>query len=143
MLNRNRQKRKARPDDLVSEQELIKVIADFLEMGHVENIIAMYKQQPSYYNLLDKLLADERFAVRLGVTVLMEELHRIQPDKTSLALPSLTRAIKHNRPLVRGEAANILDIIHSPEAISLVSTLSQDPSPQVREVALDIMEQNG
>ncbi|MDH3348899.1 MAG: HEAT repeat domain-containing protein [Desulfobulbaceae bacterium] len=143
MLNRNRQKRKVRSNELVSEQELIKVIADFLEMGHLENIIAMYKQQPSYYNLIDKLLADERFAVRLGVTVLMEELHRIQPDKSPLALPSLTRAIRHKRPLVRGEAANILDIIHSHEAIALVKTLTQDPSSQVREVALDIMEQDG
>ena len=143
MLNRNRQRRTVPSEDLISDQELIKVIADFLEMGHMENIIAMYKQQSRYYNLLDKLLADERFAVRLGVAVLMEELQRLQPDKTSLALPSLTRAIKHKNPLVRGEAANILDIIHSPEAISLVSTLTQDPSLQVREVALDIMEQNG
>lgn len=143
MLNRNRQKKRVREEDLVSDRELVKVITDFLEMGHVENIIAMYKQQPRYYELLDLLLADERFAVRLGVAVIMEELQALRPDETTRALPALARAIKHKNPMVRGEAANILSIINSPEALSLVGSLVDDPSAQVREIVLDIMEQDG
>ncbi|MDH4316755.1 MAG: HEAT repeat domain-containing protein [Desulfobulbaceae bacterium] len=132
-----------REEDLVSDRELVKVITDFLEMGHVENIIAMYKQQPRYYELLDLLLTDERFAVRLGVAVVMEELQTLRPEETRRALPALARAIKHNSPMVRGEAANILSIIKSPEALALVGSLIDDPSAQVREIVLDIMEQDG
>ena len=33
----------------VSNQELKKVIADFLDMGHVENIVAMFRHEPRYY----------------------------------------------------------------------------------------------
>ena len=34
----------------VSDEELLKVIADFLEMGHVENIVAMFADDPRYYD---------------------------------------------------------------------------------------------
>ena len=34
----------------VSREELIKVIADFLEMGHVDNIIAMFSNRTLQYN---------------------------------------------------------------------------------------------
>ena len=58
----------------VSDQELKKVIADFLDQGHVENIVAMFRREPKYYNWIGDILRDERFSVRLGVSVLFEEL---------------------------------------------------------------------
>jgi hypothetical protein len=45
-------------------------------MGHVENIVAMFKQDPRYYAWTGNLLQDERFAVRLDVSVLFEYLAR-------------------------------------------------------------------
>ena len=44
-----------------SDQETRETIADFLEMGHVDNIIAMFKQEPSLYVWTGQLLDDERF----------------------------------------------------------------------------------
>jgi len=75
--------------DQVSDDELKKVIADFLEMGHVENIVAMFRREPLYYDWIGEILDDERFAVRLGVSVLLEELKPLQPDRLALAIPSL------------------------------------------------------
>ncbi|RUM42691.1 MAG: hypothetical protein DSY80_06765, partial [Desulfocapsa sp.] len=49
----------------VSDEELLKVIADFLEMGYVENIVAMFKQDQRYYDWVGDLIKDQRFAVRL------------------------------------------------------------------------------
>ena len=46
--------------------DLLKVIADFLELGHVENIVAMFKQDTSLYNMTGNLVRDERFAVIKG-----------------------------------------------------------------------------
>ncbi len=54
----------------VSDKELLKVIKDFLEMGHVENIAAMFRQDPRYFQWSGDILDDERFNVRLGVSVL-------------------------------------------------------------------------
>lgn len=127
----------------VSDEELKKVIADFLEMGHVENIISMFRRNSQYFEWTGELLVDERFAVRLGLTLLFEEMKQLQDEATSRAIPSLKPVLQHESPLFRGEAIGILEIINTPQAIRLIQEMQNDPSPQVREaveLALSGME---
>jgi hypothetical protein len=119
----------------VSDEELKRVIKDFLEMGHVENIVAMFRRDPHYYTWTGEILDDERFNVRLGVSVLFEELLLLQPERLELAIPSLSPLLKSASALIRGEAINVLGIIGTDEAIELVREMFSDPSPQVREMA--------
>lgn len=123
----------------INDPELLKVIADFLEMGHVENIMAMFKQDTSLYNLTGQLLRDERYMVRMGVAVLFEELVALKPDEVSLAIHALLPLLTDETAWVRGEAANILGIIGSPEAISYLEPMLKDSDPQVREIAADFL----
>ncbi|MGW8195179.1 MAG: HEAT repeat domain-containing protein [Desulforhopalus sp.] len=118
----------------VSDQELKRVIADFLDQGHVENIIAMFRRNPQYYQWTGEILRDERFSVRLGVSVLFEELQRIQPDQLPLAIPSLVEVLASQEPLYRGEAVSILGIIGTKEAVAHIREARDDPNPQVREM---------
>lgn len=124
----------------VSDQELKKVIADFLDQGHVENIIAMFRQEPLYYQWTGELLHDERFSVRLGISVLFEELQKIQPDQLQLAVPSLVRMLTSEEPLYRGEAISILGIIGTKEALAHIRGHCSDPSPQVREMVRLVLD---
>lgn len=123
----------------VSDEDLLLVIADFLAMGHVENIVAMFRQDQRLFDWTGHLLTDNRLSVRLGVSVLFEHLVGLCPEKMPLAVPSLARQLDHPTDWVRGEAASVLAIIGSEEALSLVHPLLNDPSPQVREVAHDIL----
>ena len=125
----------------VSDQELKKVIADFLDMGHVENIVAMFRREPHYYEWTGDLLQDERFSVRLGLSVLFEELVLIQPKKIPLAIPSLARVLDSEESLFRGEAVSLLGIIGTDTALSHVRKLQNDTSPQVREMVELILEE--
>jgi hypothetical protein len=118
----------------IGNEELVEVIKDFLELGHVENIIAMFKQDSKLYELTGDILNDERFIVRMGVTVLFEELVVIRPKEISLAVPSLSLLLKEEAPYLRGDAANILGIIGTPEALELLKSLKSDPEPQVVEI---------
>lgn len=127
----------------VSNKELKEVIADFLEMGHVDNIVEMFKQDSNYYCWTGELLDDERFAVRLGIAVLFEELKVHCKDDIHLAVASLCRVLSEGKPHVRGEAVNVLGIIGSEEALVCVRRALQDESPQVREVARDVLEECG
>ncbi len=124
----------------VTDSELAKVIADFLEMGHVENIVAMFKQERRYYGWTGQLLTDERFAVRLGVSVLFEHLREQRPEEIGLAVPSLVEMLDHPVAWVRGEAVSVLGIIGTPEALAAVRKMTGDSDPQVREVAQDILQ---
>ncbi len=125
------------------EQDLAKVIGDFLEMGHVENIMAMFKQDTDNYSLTGELLRDERFMVRMGVAVLFEELKDIRPDDIALAIPSLVAVLTDDTPWVRGEAVNILGLIGTAEAMEHVQKMLHDPDPQVREIAEDYLQEEG
>jgi len=121
--------------------DMRQVIGDFLELGHAENIVAMFKQDRSLYNLTGDLLKDERFAVRLGIAVLFEELAASHPEDISLAIPSLLPLLHEQNPILRGEAATILGIIGSETALEQLVNLENDPDPQVREIITDIIHQ--
>jgi len=125
----------------VSDEELLKVIADFLEMGHVQNIVEMFKQDTRYYGWVGQMLSDERFAVRLGVSVLFEYLIEERPDDIQLAVPSLAKVLNHETAWVRGEAVSVLSIIGSQEAMSLIKNMERDPDPQVAGIARDILSE--
>ena len=124
-----------------SDSDLVKVIGDFLEMGHVENIMAMFKQDTSHYQLTGELLRDERFMVRMGVALLFEELKAIRPDEIPLAIPTLLPLLKEETPWIRGEAVNVLGIIGTPEARQHLRAMSNDPDPQIKEIVEDILNE--
>ena len=118
----------------VSDQELKRVIADFLDQGHVENIVAMFRREPRYYAWTGDILRDQRFSVRLGISVLFEELLGIQPESLALAIPSLAELLTADEPLLRGEAISLLGIIGGETALALVRRRQDDPDLRVREM---------
>lgn len=126
----------------VSDIELKKVIGDFLDMGHVDNIVAMFRREPRYYAWTGEILNDPRFQVRLGVSVLFEELRAVDPDNIDLATSSLL-ALLHSVPpppsYVRGEAVSVLAIIGSDTAMEGVRAMMSDADSQLVEVVRDIL----
>lgn len=125
----------------VSDKELKTVIADFLEMGHVENIIAMFRRDPTYYHWTGEILDDERFAVRIGMAILFEELKKLQPEKLPLAIPSLITLLNADSANIRGEAIGLLGIIGTDDAIKHIKRMASDPNPQVQEMVELVLEE--
>jgi len=123
----------------ISDEDLVAVIKDFLEMGHVDNIVAMFHRYPRYFDWTGRILNDERFTVRLGVSVLFEELKKRQAGLLDRAIPSLLPLLRAEQPHIRGEAVSVLGIIGSPQALRHIEPLLGDPHPQVREVAADVL----
>ena len=125
----------------ISDEEMIKTIADFIEMGHVENIVAMFKQDKDYYRYTGELIQDERFMVRMGLVLLFEELAVIRPKEVSLAIPFLVPLLTEETPLyVRGEVLTILGIIGGHEAVGYLRRYLDDPDPQLAEIARDYVK---
>jgi len=124
----------------ISREQLLIVIADFLEMGHVDNIVAMVKQEPSCLELAGELIQQERFKVRMGVAVLFEELAPVMPLQIlAVAVPSLAAAMKHAAPYVRGDAAYVLGLIKSPEALDALAKFQNDRDRQVAEIVREAL----
>ena len=125
----------------ISDDELVRTIGEFIELGHVENIVAMFKQDPGYYRLTGELLRDERFVVRMGMVVLFEELAAVRPDEVSLAVPTLLPLLGEEQSYIRGEAVTLLGLIATREALDALEPLRQDPEPQIVEIVNDILEE--
>jgi len=124
----------------VGPEELIGVIADFLEMGHVDNIIAMFKQDSEMYPLAAEVIKDERFMVRMGMAVLFEELVLSEsPEVLDLAVPGLEGLHSHETSYVRGEGANLLAILNTAAAHDALAKFQHDPDPQVQEIVSDAL----
>ncbi len=126
----------------VSDTELKAVIADFLDMGLVENIVAMFRREPRYYAWSGELLNDSRFQVRLGMAVLFEELRMVDPDTIDLATPSLIALLQTTPPLplfIRGDALGLLAIIDSDQAMNEVRALTHDDDIQLAAMARELL----
>ncbi|MCL2458268.1 MAG: HEAT repeat domain-containing protein [Desulfobulbus sp.] len=130
----------SQPPNEVSDETLLLVIADFLALGHVDNIVAMVRQEPRYLAWTGQLIEDGRYAVRLGVAVLFECLTTVCPESLSLAVPGLIEQLGNPLAWVRGEAASVLGAIATDEALAALPPLLRDPSPQVVEVVRDILD---
>ncbi|MBI4792233.1 MAG: HEAT repeat domain-containing protein [Deltaproteobacteria bacterium] len=122
-----------------SSEEMVQTIADFIELGHVENIVSMFKQEKDYYQYTGQLIRDERFMVRMGLAVLFEELVAARPQDVLLAVPSLLPVLQEEKPYLRGDAATLLGIIGTEEAREQIRKLLNDPDAQVKEIAEDIL----
>lgn len=118
----------------VTDQELKKVIRDFLDQGLAENIVIMFRRNPSYLDWTGEILKDDRLSVRLGVSMLIEELQTLIPGELPRAIPSLLPLLEDTEPLWRGEAVSILGMIGTREVLEHIRPLGSDPSAQVREM---------
>lgn len=130
--------------DTAASLELQTVIADFLELGHVENIVSMFRQDPDCLALTGALLQDERFRVRVGVAVLFEELPEVMsPALLDGAVPSLRALAGHEAAYVRGDAAHVLSLIGTPTALAALAAFRGDADPQVAEIVADVLDHGG
>ena len=112
-------------------------------MGHVDNIVAMFHREPDYHKWTGKILDDERFNVRLGVSVLFEELKNRKPDRTDLAIPSLLPLLQSSQANIRGEAVSVLAIIGGLQVQEHIRKMTTDTHPQVKELALELLAELG
>lgn len=117
-----------------------KMIADYMENGFLENIIAMFRSDKSLYPLIGGLLEDERSRVRLGATALVETLAAEAPDNLLASIPGITACLKNTNPTIRGDAANVLGIIRHKDALLFLSEAVDDKNEMVREIVKESIE---
>jgi hypothetical protein len=123
--------------DRDSREALRQTIADYMEKGFLENIIDMFRYDPSLYSIIGDLIRDTRIRVRIGTTALMEELAESDAEGVKSALESLLPLLKDKNPTTRGDAAYLISLIIGKDAISYLKPLLND---SVQEVSLLVRE---
>ncbi len=120
--------------------EIRNMVLDHMEKGFLENIIDMLKHDDSLYPLVTDMITDERLRVRLGATALVEELAQDidgPPEPLIQLIPSIGDLLQDKNPTVRGDAANLLEIIGHRDALPFLLKVRDDKNESVREIVED------
>ena len=120
---------------------MLKMIADYMENGFLENIVDMFKHDRSLYLLIGDLLGDERSRVRIGAVALIETLKDEDPEHVASAIPGVARKLKDPNATIRGDAAYLLGIIGHPDALPFLKETLNDDHELVKESVIEAIEE--
>ena len=116
------------------QADLIKMIADYMEGGFLDNIIDMFRHDRSLYAYVGELLIDERMRVRIGTTALLETLKNEDPENIRKAMPYILPLLQNQNPVIRGDAAYLIGLIGNNEDIPALQKLIGDEDGNVRSI---------
>lgn len=120
---------------------MIKMIADHMENGFLENIVDMFKHDKSYYPFIGDMLGDERMGVRIGTTALVETLKTEDIDNVLLAIPGIAKLLRDANATIRGDAAYLLGIIGHEDALPFLEDAHNDENDHVREAVEEAIKE--
>jgi len=124
----------------MNDNEMKSMLIEYMGNGFLDNIIALFKQDPSLYHFLPDMLEHENLRVRLGATALVEELVTGHREELRTAVPGLLLLLGHESATTRGDAANVLGIIGDRSTEGPLRELLGDGNAQVRELAGEALD---
>jgi HEAT repeat protein len=116
------------------------MIANYMEGDFLDNIIDMFKHDKSLYEYIGDLMTDERIKVRIGVIALIETLKKDDSENISKAIPYILPLLKDKNPVIRGDAAYLLDLIGDKSAIPFLEELINDEDSNIKIIAKEAIE---
>jgi hypothetical protein len=120
--------------------DFIRMIADHMEKGYLENIIDMFKHDPELYDILPELIADTRLRVRIGSSALIEALNSEDGTHIHRAIPLLLPLLHTADAHLRGDIAYVLGIIGNEENVRDLLPLLEDRNHDVRVIAREAID---
>jgi HEAT repeat protein len=127
----------------MTDGEMRETLADHMEAGFLENIIDMFRHDGSLLRHVPALIEDERGRVRLGAVALAEALKVTHPNDMAGIIPETARLLRHEDPVIRADAAYLLGIIGSAEAIPYLEAARHDENAAVREIIEEAIAEIG
>ena len=115
-------------------------LRELLKSGQLAKATTLIQEDPKRLAALVLLLADPgiELSVRIGLGAIFEE-HEGQ----TLLQPSiqvLDSLATHGDAHIRADAAHLVSLTHSPQAVGILEHLRDDPDPVVREVVQEGLE---
>jgi HEAT repeat protein len=123
----------------MDDHEMKTMLIEYMGKGFLDNIAALFKQDPSVYPFLGDMVGSEEIRVRLGAIALVEELAAEHRAELEAALPGIIQLLINQNPTIRGDAAYALGIIGSPNVRQALEQALQDVNPAVREAVRDAL----
>lgn len=124
----------------MTDNELRDMLIEYMGKGFLENIIDMFKHDPSLFKFLPDLISSDNTRVRIGAAALIEELRDSHKKEIESVIGELLKLLNGADKTLRGDIAYILGLTGSPLAIEPLKKLTMDEDHDVRKVAEEALE---
>lgn len=126
----------------IPDAETIKMLRDYMEKGFLENIIDMFRADPSLWGAVPEMITDERSRVRIGTIALAETYYEEHKDEIRKALPNIALGLKHKEPTIRGDVVFLLSIVGQQGALeSLEEAVRVEEHSQIKGEMVGLIEE--
>lgn len=117
------------------------MVLDYMEQGFLDNIVDLMRHQPECIPYVLDMLIDERLRVRLGATVVVEELILTHPDHLIALIPKIASFMDDENPVTRGDSAYILGMLKSIHALPYLEQHLTETDPIVLEIIQEAIDE--
>ncbi len=124
----------------MTDTELKEMIMTSMGNGLLENLIDMFKEDPSLIRFIPDMIKTNNLRIKIGVIALVQEIGKNPRNELEQIVPPLIDLLKNNDPVLKGDVAYILSILKSPSSLPALKSLCNDENPDVREIALEALE---
>lgn len=124
----------------ISDKDLKDMLITYMGKGFLENIIDMFKNDPSLVRFIPDMIMVNNLKVRIGVIALVEEISKNSKKELEQIIPSIIELLKHDNPTLKGDVTYILSILKLPCTLPILRNLCLDNNPDVREIALEALQ---
>jgi HEAT repeat protein len=124
------------------DKDFIKMVADYMDAGFLENIEAMLRQDKGLFGLIPVLLRDERQRVRIGAVALIEGFLGECKAEVEGQVEKIGEILKTEPDkVVKCDAIYALSVIGGGEVRLCLKAALEDPDPIIREEAREALEE--
>lgn len=125
----------------MTDSELKEMLIEYMGKGFLENIIDMFKHDPSLFKFLPDLISSDNTRVRIGATAIVEELRNNYKKEIEEAIPDIIKLLNGADQTLRGDIAYLLGLTGSPLAVDTLKKLTLDENQEVRKIAQEALEE--
>ena len=108
-------KKSSHGDDI---REFTQLLGDDLAAGETDKVTTLFQYNNMLYETVGNLIKDERMLVRIGLSMVMDDLIETRPDDVHLALPVLIPLLADESPTVRGDVIDLIARASLPEKLT-------------------------
>jgi len=120
--------------------EMRNLLIEYMGKGFLENIISLFRTDPSLFVHVPVMLSDENMRVRLGTAALVEEFAESHRAELAAVVPDIIRLLGHANPTIRATLP-MAGHFEGRRAVGPLQERLQDPNPAVRESMKDALDE--
>ena len=121
-------------------KEFAGILTDNLGSGQLEQVVGLFQYNETLYDTIGILLKSERINVRLGITVVLEDLKDEGIVNKERALKNIIPLLADENPTVRGDAVNLMGVLGDLSHLPMIEPLLNDSNRQVAEIAEEAID---